>query len=344
MAIRQSPAIGSQMRPMGIGVVAENRVPSANNVVMVTPLELLPMLQGELAQQSSSSEETLTDPMGNPIKATLRTDTAYPMDWWPVDTRIVDAPYLRRGDKVEIYRFADTKQYFWRELSTDRQLRRGERYRIGISANTSEDRGANGLYDDNYVLDINGPGGMVMITTSESNSEAAGYTWSIDAVNGRMFFGDNLGNNWILDTKAKVLRATNSSGTFTEINVDDMTNFGHETVTTEFKNLIDKIKQSIERTAGENITETSGKVSVYKAGERIRLEAPVIELRGQIKFMGPISQSDGGQGYGTNCSFVGNTTWKGTMDATGTWTINGVVVDKHKHPTPNGMSDVPTKG
>jgi hypothetical protein len=65
---------------------------------------------------------------------------AYPMQWWPVDSRVVDAPYLRRGDKVEIFRFADTKQYFWREMSTDRQLRRGERYRIAISANTQEDR------------------------------------------------------------------------------------------------------------------------------------------------------------------------------------------------------------
>jgi hypothetical protein len=115
---------------------------------------------------------------------------------------------------------------------------------------------------------------MVMLTTSKSNGEAANYTWSIDAVNGRMFFGDNLGNNYTLDTKNRILRCINSSGTYSEINVDDMTNFGHETVTTQFKNLIDKISQSITRTAGENIDETAGKVATYKAGERLRLEAP----------------------------------------------------------------------
>jgi hypothetical protein len=32
------------------------------------------------------------------------------------------------------------------------------------------------------------------------------------------------------------------------------------------------------------------------------------------------------------------------MDATGIWTVNGVIVDKHLHPTPSGMSDSPTKG
>lgn len=344
MAVRQNPATGSQMRPMGIGVVAENRVPSANNVVMVTPLELLPMLQGELAQQSSTSEETLLDPQGNAIKTTLRSDTAYPMDWWPSDTRIVDAPYLRRGDKVEIFRFADTKQYFWRELSFDRRLRRGERYRIAISANTEEDRGANGLYDDNYVLDINGPGGMVLLTTSSSNGEAANYTWSIDAVNGRMFFGDNLGNHYSLSTKDRILRKINSSGTYSEINVDDMTNFGNGQVLTEFKTLIDKISESITRTAGTNVTETAGENATYKAGKVLRVEAPIIELVGQIRMMGPISQMDGGQGYGTDCKFIGNTTWQGNMTATGVWTINGVVVDKHLHPTPSGMSDEPVKG
>jgi hypothetical protein len=64
MSVRQSPAVGSQMRPMGIGTVAENRVPSANNVVMVTPLELLPMMQGELAQQSTTSGGDPARPAG----------------------------------------------------------------------------------------------------------------------------------------------------------------------------------------------------------------------------------------------------------------------------------------
>lgn len=330
------PAIQSSlMREWCIGVVAENRLPSSNKI-KVSLLELTPLMQGEMADNLQESDEEIFDGRGNPIKTKLRTNTTVEVDWWPPDDFVQDAPMVRRLMKVQIYRYADTKQLYWRSMAMDTRLVRGQRYRLGISATTQEDRGANGIYDDHYVLDINGPAGMVALTTSEGNGEAAGYTFSIDSLAGRVYLGDNQGNFYRIDTKNKILVMTNVDGTYIEINLRNMTLNGDETILTKFKDMIDEI--------GETIKQTAGKTIALEAGESISLKSQKIFLDGQLFFQGPITQQQGTQGFGTDANFVGKTVWQGDLTATGTWTINGVVVDQHTHPETGSTTKPPNKG
>lgn len=326
---------GSLMREWGIGIVAENRLPSSNTI-KVTLLELNPLMQGELADNLQEEEQEALDVQGNPIKSKLRTNTTVAVDWWPPDDYQMDAPMVRRLTKVQIYRYADSKQYYWRTMALDQSLSRGQRYRLGVSATTQESRGANGPYDDHYILDINGPAGMVALTTSEGNKEKAGYTFSIDARSGLLYFGDNLGNYYRLDTQQKILETMNSDGTFMQINLMNMTLNGQETILTTFKDMIDTI--------GETIKQTAGKTIEVEAGESISFKSPKIFLDGQIYFRGPITQEEGSQGFGTDAHFVGKTQWQGDLTATGTWTINGVVVDMHTHPETGSTTKGPNKG
>lgn len=335
MAVQQPGHSGSPMREWCIGVVAENRLPSTNNIKVI-PLEMTPMMQGEITDNPEEHAGEIYNAQGVAIKSTLKTDTVITAEWWPENDMMVDAPAVRRMTKVQLYRYADSKRIFWRDLGVDRHLKRGERYRIGISATTQEDRGANGLEDDHYVLDINGPGGMVMLSTSEGNGEVAGYTFSIDAKHGRAFFGDNQGNHYRLDTVNHILEVTNCDGTRMVINLRNMLLEGQETITTQFKDLIDKIAETVTQTAGKTITQ--------EAGESITLKAPKIFLDGQIFMQGPITQQDGSQGFGVDCSFIGAATWQGNMTATGTWTVNGVIVDKHTHPETGSTTKGPNKG
>lgn len=328
-------ANNSALREWCIGIVAENRLPSSNTIKVV-PLEMTPLMQGEASDNLQEHVGEIFDSKGNTTKSSLRTNTTTDAEWIPPDSFHQDAPYVRRLMKVQLYRYADSKQVYWKEIALDSSLIRGQRYRIGISANTNEDRGANGLYDDHYVLDINGPAGFVALTTSEGNGEIAGYTLSMDTRAGRVYLGDNQDNFFSIDTKNHILRAQNADGTYQEINLRNMTLNGQETITTMFKNMIDKI--------GETITQTAGKSVLVEAGESITFKAPKIYLDGHTYLQGPITQEAGSQGFGTDAVFVGNTNWQGDLTATGTWIINGVVVDMHTHPETGGTTKAPNKG
>lgn len=322
MAVQQPAHGGSPLREWCIGVVAENKLPSTNTIKVI-PLEMTPLMQGEATSNPEDHETEIFNAQGVAIKSTLRTDTVTSAEWWPEDDRMLDAPAVRRLTKVQLYRYADSKRIFWRDLGLDRELKRGERYRIGVTATTQEDRGANGIEDDHYVLDINGPMGMVMLSTSEANGEKAGYTFSIDAKNGRAFFGDNVGNHYRLDTVNHILEITNCDGTRQEINLRNMLLEGQETITTKFKDLLDVIGETVKQTAGKTISQ--------EAGESITLKAPKIFLDGQIYMQGPITQQQGSYGYGVKCSFIGDAEWTGNMEAKGTWKVNGVDVSEHDH-------------
>lgn len=331
----QQPVRGEMpLKEWCLGFVTENKLPSSN-VLKVTPLGVNPLMQGELSDNPEEEEIEVLDARGNPTKTLLKTNTNIEADWWPTDPYSVDAPYVRRGTRVQLYRYADTKQIFWRDLNFDKGLKRGERYRIAVSANTDASRGANGIYDDHYVLDINGPGGLIALTTSEANGEAAGYSFTMDARLGRMYIGDNQDNYYRLDTKNKILEVHNANGTHMEINLENMLLEGHDTITTQFMHLIEKIGETIQRTAGKTIYD--------KAGEEITIEAPKINLLGQIFMKGPVTQMDGGQGYGTDCTFIGSGTWNGNMEIKGKWVINGVNVSGHDHDETGSRTKAPNK-
>lgn len=334
MSVQQPVRGGTPMREWCLGYVTENKLPSSN-ILKVTPLGITPLMQGELSDNPEEEVIETLDARGNPIKSTLKTGTSIEVDWWPTDSVIVDAPYVRRGTRVQLYRYADTKQVYWRDLNFDKALKRGERHRIAISATAHVDRGASGLYDDHYVLDINGPGGLIALTTSEANGEVAGYSLTMDARLGRLYFGDNQDNYYRLDTKNRILEVHNANGTRMEINLENMFLEGHDTITTTFKKLIENISETIERNAGKTIYD--------KAAEEITLEAPKINLVGQIYMKGPVTQMDGGQGYGTDFKFIGSGKWTGDMTITGTWKINGVDCSGHDHDETGTRTKAPNK-
>lgn len=335
MAVQQPAVEGSSpMKSWGLATATENRIPSNGNKLLVTPIQQTPLMAGELSSQVTTSNATVLDSTGATVQTTLKSGSAVEAMWWPHDTRVMDAPMIRRGETVELYRYADSNKWYWREMGMDTGKRRGDRYRIGISANANNDRGANGTLDDNYVLDINGPGGMVSLTTSESNGEAAGYALNVDTCNGRILLGDNIGNNFSLDTKNQILTVVNSAGTQMQINLRNMTLLGQETITVEFQDMINTILNTINTTVGQTLAQT--------AGQSITLTAPDIFLQGHVHLQGPLTQEN--NAIGTACSFIGDTNWTGNMIAQGTWTINGVVVDQHTHNVPDGVSQKPNPG
>ena len=123
-------------------------------------------------------------------------------------------PALKQGNRAIAWRYSDSDDWYWRADDRDKSSKTTDRFRQEVAAKEKLD--SEPLTDDNsYFYELNSQEGHVIIKTSSVNGEEFRYTLSFktkeDGSNG-IFLGDNDGNAFQLNTNAKTMSMTNSSG------------------------------------------------------------------------------------------------------------------------------------
>lgn len=188
----------SKLKFYSLGIVAENKKLSSKEVE-VTPIEEMPMLDGELAPVATDYNAKAKDSLGSSYEATVEATTTIKAKWLALGGgNRITAPDVRRGEMVMLYKFGDTDKYFWMTQNEDLKLRKLETVIYAFSGTTNE--GAEINADTFYFIEISTHKKLITLHTSKDNGEPFGYDIQLDTNNGKLVITDDVGNYVLLDS------------------------------------------------------------------------------------------------------------------------------------------------
>lgn len=224
-----------------IGYVAENKS-LGSKIIKVTPVETIPMVDGEIKSSPSPLEDSGVDSDGNSYTVKVSSDNAIEAKWLPFGSNRMTAPDVRRGERVMLWRYADAEQLYWTDLGFDEHLRRLETVIMSISG--TQDEGTEALDPDNtYYLEASSHNKSITLRTSQKNGEFTRYTFQFNLADGAVTLADDLGNFFELDSAETKLTLQNVEGTM---------------ISLDKQNIIGNAPKNIDLTAGAMFRVTVG--------------------------------------------------------------------------------------
>jgi len=212
----------SKLHFYSVGRVAENKLLS-EHVIWVTPVEHLPMMDGEIKKDPQPLEIKGIDKDDNEYQMELTFDNVVPAHWLPMGSNRQTSPDVRRGERVLVWRYADADRFYWTDMGLDQPLRKLETVRHVYSATKEED--APVTADNHYYVEVSTHNKTVTLHTTQANEEPFSYDIQIDTDKGQVTLTDNDGNYLHLDSKAMLWHIHNKEGT--EVKLDKKEIWGY---------------------------------------------------------------------------------------------------------------------
>lgn len=201
----------SQLHFYSVGRVAENKRLS-ESIVYATPIEHLPMLDGEIKQSTETLAIQGLDKDDNEYQMELMFDNVVPAKWLPMGSNRQTAPDVRRGERVLLWRYADADAFYWTDMGLDQPLRKLETVRYVYSGTADEAKG-DVTPDDHYYVEVSTHKGKVTLHTSQANGEPYSYDLQLDTENGLVTLTDNDGNFLHLNSDERLWHIKNKDET-----------------------------------------------------------------------------------------------------------------------------------
>lgn len=202
-------ASGLQMYSQGI--VAKDK-PFGTDIIEVTPIEEFSGVKGRLADASITSNTSMKDASGNSIKGNVKGGFTIKAKWLPGDTggNRQTAPDVIEGETVDIYRFADTQDYYWKPSFREPTLRRREHV-VYTYSNLPSGHAAYDL-DTSYWAVVSTIKKIVALHTSSNDGEPFSYDAKFDTKSGFFIITDDIGNSIEINSKSKTITIKTSEG------------------------------------------------------------------------------------------------------------------------------------
>lgn len=210
----------SGMSFYSIGYLAENKA-LGSPIILVTPVETIPMLDGEIKSQQTPLEDAGVDSTGASYNVKVSSNNAVEAKWLPFGSNRMTAPDVRRGERVMLWKYADAEQLYWTDLGMDAHLRRLETVLLSISG--TQDESTTALDPDNtYYLEVSSHNKSITLRTSQKNGEFTRYTFQFNLADGAVTLADDLGNFFEMDSAETKLTLQNVEGTMFSLDKQDI--------------------------------------------------------------------------------------------------------------------------
>lgn len=193
----------SLLKPFSIGIVIEDKQRGSDHV-KVSPMEQLPMQSGDMTQDKRSYETTTSDASGVKRSSKVEGSNFVIAKWFSQNsTNRLSAPDVYKGESVQLYRFADTDEYYWTCVFREPGLRKLETMLVGCSNNPG-----GGAFNRNssYYAEVSTYDSHIAVHTSQSNGEPYGYDINIDAAQGVITIKDTVNNTITLDSRTNTIQ------------------------------------------------------------------------------------------------------------------------------------------
>jgi hypothetical protein len=218
-----------------MGIVAQNK-PLKTDVIDATPIEELTMLNGEITSNSVDYKAKGKTSNDRAYTSSVKSSVTIKAKWLPIgSSNRLTPPDVRRGESVMIYQFGDSDKYYWTTLKQDCNLRRLETVVYAFSGTTNEADSLNA--DNSYYLEISTHRKLVTFHTSNKNGEPYTYNVQIDTGNGSVTITDDIGNEFILNSKESRVKLKNSSDSIIDVFKDSIIMKSNTSISMQSKNV-----------------------------------------------------------------------------------------------------------
>lgn len=196
--------------PCGEGVAVENR--AAGSVALkVFPVTSNGYLSGELSDQAQSLIASGEDASGHAYKDTISISTYLKTKWYRGSAETAEPPWVRRGERVKLFRIGDSLEYYWQSLNLDIGLRRQETKTFLAGATTDES--AKELTPENaYAIHASGHDKQIVLQTSQAQGEPTQLMMKLDAGSGTISIGNGDGDHVHISKDGNVISLENAAG------------------------------------------------------------------------------------------------------------------------------------
>lgn len=200
----------SLFRMVAFGYAAENRQ-QGSVTLEVMPAEIMGYMQGELSSDVGVVESEGVDAEGRRYTVSVSVANTIKASWYPHATNLLIPPSIRRGERVELWQFADVDQYYWMPTGLDEALRRLDTYIIGISATRDETTKTLSV-ENSYTMEFCSHTKAVTIRTSKADGEPYAYVVQLNGKDGKVLIEDDAGNYLELVSKEAKWSVVNAQG------------------------------------------------------------------------------------------------------------------------------------
>ena len=248
----------SKLKIYSLGIVAKNK-PLDSKVIEVSPIEDLPMVDGEITDTGVEQTSKGTDKNGGAYESKADSSSTIEATWMPVGSpNRFTAPDVRRGEYVMIYQFGDADKYYWVTMKDDLTLRKLETVIYAYSGTQNENDGV--APETHYFLEISTHKKLVHFHTSKANGEPFVYDVQICTKDGYIIIQDDIGNFFTIDSKERRIELMNTDGTHQDM---DKKNY---TLTVPDNTTINTGKNTTITTGADTSISTDGNTTIDTKG------------------------------------------------------------------------------
>ena len=166
---------------------------------------------GEITSNSVDLTTQGVDDRGHHYTAKITTAVTVRCKWKPQGTNRVTAPNIRRGERVEVWQYADADTYYWSVTGEDDDLRKLETVTHAFS-NTKDESQKELSKENTYSYTVSTHQKKVELHTSKSDGEPFTHTLQLDTKNGLFTYKDDVGNVIQVNSKNNQIYIENASG------------------------------------------------------------------------------------------------------------------------------------
>lgn len=172
------------------GAAAEDIEEESVTLLVICP-ELLPQTTtGTVGAGISTNTGTLTDRDGNAISTKVTTSN-HVVATWSGQSGVRYPPKIRKGEPVEIYKFAGQDKFYWKATGRGRDYRTTDRVVMEIGASDPTKFGSEKTDDNTYTAYLDSVGKKVGMKTSQANGEVMSFSMEADLAKGTFHLTDN---------------------------------------------------------------------------------------------------------------------------------------------------------
>lgn len=192
-----------------VGRAAANKEPKTP-ALEIFPMETLSYVDGEITDLVQNVTVEGEDAFGEVYQDVLKSSNSIEAAWLPFGSNRVTPPDIRRGERVLLWKYGDTDQYYWASTGLDDYLRRLETVVYAFSdIPTNEDVKA--LDPTNsYYFEISTHKKMITLSTCKKNGEPFAYKFQFNLEKGIVILMDDVGNYFEMDSRERSIIMRNA--------------------------------------------------------------------------------------------------------------------------------------
>lgn len=316
---------------ISIGSAAENKLRGTPDL-RVSLTELHPMISGELTSDITSDTVEGIDSKKNQWSAQVFLSNTVLAKWRGDGSNRISSPDIRRGERLDIWQFGKTDQYFWsvHDPQTETSVRKRETV-THVFSNTVDEEDNKPSAENSWVQEVSTHDKVAtLIKTTKSDGEQWEYLVQVDAKSGTVVIADDLDNYIQVNSGESTIEVETSMGARVFLNKKDIEMFCENytlNVSGERKVIVGggetiEIGADSSTTIGGSHTVQGGSDGSFTYGGQYNLKAAggTITLP-KTTWKGGISFSGGDYDFSGSSKFAGDVTAMG-----GSFTHNGVNV------------------